>query len=697
MVKLTFSYHRKLVALFLVLSLVPLLVIGSYLYFDKTNAENNHLQEKLVSISTVGADNVADWIAERKKNVLDIANNQLVIAETKKLRDPTGEEELFAARFRLAEQLSVSLQSYDWLREVAISNPETGDVIFHTDLTFEKTNLKREKHFQDAVDRNTGVSEVYRSIGFIKNEYGEYEKGVPTFLISVPIAGEVGLEGVLTARVDLFKIEPVVMSYLTEFANTDSYLVNSEGYLLSKSMFPEEIREFDFIKKRPELELQVIEPQTGEYTEIFQMAKENGSAWNMDGYNNYIGTSVLGAITKVEGTNWYYVAEVDKNLAYQDIIQLQTTLVASIILLILTITVIALLFSKTLVNPIKKLTEVTRLISTKNLDIKIDPRLKESKNEIGELASEFDDMRQRILIQTSEIQNANDKLASKEKELMQTNEELKRRVNDDLLVEQMIRTHYTKEKQLTADLRELTKKLNETNAELKRKDRLKDEFISIASHELKTPIQPILGYADLAKRGVVAQEEAWDSVVRNAERLQSLANSILDVSRIEAGSLKYDLDMITINDLILYAVNATKVNPSGKVKLETRLDRNVEVHADKDRIIQVLTNIIGNAIKFTKEGYIKVESHVIPERNNVQITISDTGGGIPSDILPDLFRKFMTQNVRNENRHGTGLGLFICRAIVTAHGGEISAYNNNEGGATFVILLPIADKEISSS
>jgi len=695
MVNLSFSYHKKLVALFLVLSLVPLLIIGSYLYLDKTNAENDHLQEKLVSISKVGADNVADWIVERKKNVLDIANNQLVIAETKKILNPTiGEDELFAARFRLAEQLSVSLQSYDWLHEVAISNPETGDVIFHTDMTFEKTNLKGERHFQDAVERNIGVSEVYSSIGFIKNEHGKYEKGVPTFLISVPIAGEVGLEGVLTARVDVFKIDPMVMSYLTEFTSTDSYLINSEGYFLSKSTFPEEIRDLNLIEKRPELELQVIEPKTKEFTEIFQMAKKNGNAWNMDGYNNYIGNSVLGAITEVEGTNWYYVAEVDKTLAYQGINQLQNTLALSIILLISTITVVALLFSESLVNPIKKLTAVTKLISTNNLDIKIDPKLKESRNEIGELASEFDDMRQRILVQTSEIQNANDELASKEKELMETNEELKRRVNDDLLVEQMIRTHYAKEKQLTADLRELTKKLNETNAELTRKDRLKDEFISIASHELKTPIQPILGYADLAKRGVVAQEEAWDSVIRNAERLQSLANSILDVSRIQAGNLKCNFDMIRINDLILGAVNATEVNLNGKVKLETRLDRNVEVHADKDRIVQVLTNIIGNAIKFTREGYIKVESQVISDRNKVQIMISDTGGGIPSDILPDLFRKFMTSNVRNENRHGTGLGLFISKAIVTAHSGEISAYNNTEGGATFVILLPIVNKEI---
>jgi signal transduction histidine kinase len=689
MVKLTFSYHKKLVALFLVLSLVPLFIIGSYLYFDKTNAENNHLQEKLVSISTVGADNVANWIAERKKNVLDIANNQLIVAETKKLRHPTGDSELFTARFRLAEQLSVSLQSYDWLREVTISNPETGDVIFHTDITFEKINLKDEIHFQEAVKRTTGVSEVYRSIGFIKNEYGSYEKGVPTFLISVPIAGEVGLEGVLTARVDIFKIDPVVMSYLTEFTKTDSYLINSEGYFLSKSMFPEQIRDLNLIKKRPELELQVIEPQTGEHTKIFTMAKENGDAWNMDGYNNYIGTCVLGAITKVDGTNWYYIAEVDKNLAYQGIIQLQTTLVSSIVLLILTITVVALLFSKTLVNPIKKLTEVTRLISTKNLDIEIDPKLKESKNEIGELASEFDDMRQRILIQTCEIQKANDKLAGKEKELVQTNEELKRRVNDDLLVEQMMRTHYTKEKQLTADLRELTKKLNKSNAELRRKDQLKDEFISIASHELKTPIQPILGYAELAKRGAVAQEEAWDSVIRNAERLQTLANSILDVSRIQAGSLKYSLEVITLNDLILDAVNATTANLNGKVELKTELDMDVVVNADRDRIVQVLTNMIGNAIKFTREGYIKVESRVIPDANKVKIMISDTGGGIPVDILPDLFTKFMTNNVRNENRHGTGLGLFICKAIVTAHAGEISACNNMEGGATFEILLPI--------
>ncbi|MGH9909421.1 MAG: sensor histidine kinase, partial [Nitrososphaerales archaeon] len=118
------------------------------------------------------------------------------------------------------------------------------------------------------------------------------------------------------------------------------------------------------------------------------------------------------------------------------------------------------------------------------------------------------------------------------------------------------------------------------------------------------------------------------------------------------------------------------------------LDKDIEIYADKGRLTQALTNTIGNAVKFTKKGYVTVESKFLAGENKIEIEISDTAGGIPKDILPKLFGKFVTKSIGNENQHGTGLGLFISKAIVTAHRGEIFAYNNNEDGATFMIVLP---------
>ncbi|MGA9940756.1 MAG: ATP-binding protein [Nitrososphaeraceae archaeon] len=238
---------------------------------------------------------------------------------------------------------------------------------------------------------------------------------------------------------------------------------------------------------------------------------------------------------------------------------------------------------------------------------------------------------------------------------------------------------------------ELADKLAKTNEELKRKEKLKDEFINIASHELKSPIQPILGLAGLALKGKIKHEEAWEVTLRQARKLEQLANDILDVSRIESGNLSCKMEKVRINEIILDVVAAAKLNPnlSEHVALNTKLDTPIEVVADKLRITQLLGNIIGNAAKFTTSGNITVESHVHLKENEIEIRIIDTGSGIPDDIFPDLFEKFSTKRSSGNDQSGTGLGLFISKAIVLAHGGQISASNNNPSGSTFSILLPV--------
>jgi len=243
---------------------------------------------------------------------------------------------------------------------------------------------------------------------------------------------------------------------------------------------------------------------------------------------------------------------------------------------------------------------------------------------------------------------------------------------------------------------DLTRRLEKTNEVLKQKEKLKDEFINIASHELRSPIQPILGLAGLAKKGKINQELAWDIILRQARKLDQLANDILDVSRIESGNLSCKMDRVNINDIILEVMAASKLSPnlSEAVVLDTKLDVPAEIMADKMRINQVLGNIIGNAIKFTKTGNITIETHVHGDENKVEIRIIDTGSGIPDIMLPHLFEKFSTKKTAvNESQTGTGLGLFISKAIILAHGGRVYASNNSNVGSTFTIILPIEKNE----
>ena len=253
---------------------------------------------------------------------------------------------------------------------------------------------------------------------------------------------------------------------------------------------------------------------------------------------------------------------------------------------------------------------------------------------------------------------------------------------------------------------ELTAQLQNANMELNKKDKLKDEFVGIASHELRTPVQSILGFASLASSGQIEAKEACKGVLLEAYRLQQLTNDLLDVSRIKSGSsLTFAMEKVRINEITLDIVNGVKLSLKEGVSIETKFGGNdgggiddnntninnsdMEIYADKGRITQAISNIVDNAVKFTASGTIIVESNVSNDKKRVEVKVSDSGSGIAEDILPNLFDKFVTKTLGNENKRGTGLGLYITKAIIDAHEGKIFAYNNKQGvGATFTIVIP---------
>ena len=233
--------------------------------------------------------------------------------------------------------------------------------------------------------------------------------------------------------------------------------------------------------------------------------------------------------------------------------------------------------------------------------------------------------------------------------------------------------------------------------ELIRKEKLKDEFVAVASHELRTPIQPILGFALLAKKKLITDDKAWDGVLREARKLQQLTNDILDASKIESGNLKFSMRKEKINLLLDSLAETVKSELGKSIALNVVYDEaeaGLEAELDRSRIGQVVTNILSNSIKFTEKGSISIQSKAFPAENKVEILVSDTGNGISEEILPFLFEKFATKGHGDvQNNKGTGLGLYISKAIVKGHRGEISAFNNKDGGATFLITLPISQTQ----
>ena len=234
---------------------------------------------------------------------------------------------------------------------------------------------------------------------------------------------------------------------------------------------------------------------------------------------------------------------------------------------------------------------------------------------------------------------------------------------------------------------------------LKEADRMKTEFINAAAHELRTPIQPIIGLGEVlrSKNAMTSQEydEYVEAIIRNAKRLQQLADDILDVTLIESHTLKIKPERFDLNELVTGIINEychiiTRSNRN--VKLEYRLIQgqrktdSLLLYADRIRISQVLSNLLANAIKFTEEGNIIVTVEGNAEnKNSTVVSVTDSGVGIDSEILPQLFTKFASKSFQ-----GTGLGLFISKSIIDAHGGKMWAENNSNGrGATFYLSLPL--------
>ena len=234
---------------------------------------------------------------------------------------------------------------------------------------------------------------------------------------------------------------------------------------------------------------------------------------------------------------------------------------------------------------------------------------------------------------------------------------------------------------------------------LKEADKMKTEFINVAAHELRTPIQPIIGLGEVlrSRNTVNPQEynEYLDVIIRNAKRLQQLADDILDVTKIESQSLKLKNERFDLQELVTAIVNEYSqliIKSNKNVKLEYRLKQQQKntssffVYADRVRISQVLTNLLTNAIKFTNEGDIIVTAEIHDgNKNSIVVRVKDNGAGIDSEILPQLFAKFASKSFQ-----GTGLGLFISKSIIEAHGGKMWGENNSDGkGATFYFSLPL--------
>lgn len=225
-------------------------------------------------------------------------------------------------------------------------------------------------------------------------------------------------------------------------------------------------------------------------------------------------------------------------------------------------------------------------------------------------------------------------------------------------------------------------------------DQLKDDFISMASHELRTPLTVIRGYAEYLHEDKKITGESKENVEKidiSAKQLDLLIADMLDVSRIEQGRMKFEMANVDPKDIVMEVVDSLKFNAKDKgLDLSTEIESSSTIYTDSGRLKQVLVNIIGNALKYTKEGEVKVRLFV--EKGVLNIRVSDTGIGMDSETQQKLFHKFYRAKSKDmENVRGTGLGLWITKKLVENMNGQISVESIKGVGTHFVISFPVVE------
>jgi signal transduction histidine kinase len=394
---------------------------------------------------------------------------------------------------------------------------------------------------------------------------------------------------------------------------------------------------------------------------------------------DYRGIPVLAVTRYIDKLDWGLVVKIDKTEAFASLDNLKYITILIGVLVGISIIIASLVLGNSISNPIQKLRNIMKDVANGRFDSKIDVG---GTNEIEELAKQLEIMR-------FTISNTNTHL----------NELVKERTDK-------IEKSIVELKEKEEALKESNRQLLSVNEKLNLQSRVQKDFINITAHELRTPIVPIITLCELLYTKItnenkiqmnqskenLKKQEFLQVILRNAYRLYQLTQDILDVTKIESQILRLNKELIQLNEIIENIVNDYKDNTNRK-----RYDSNKEVriiyepikdtifvNVDKARMIQVLSNLLDNALKFTKQGNIFISAKKIKEEQ-VIVIIKDSGTGIDAEILPRLFEKFATKS-----EEGTGLGLYISKNIIQAHGGKIWAENNSDGrGATFYFTLPI--------
>lgn len=663
MAPVSFSIQRKLAVVMLSVSLITgLIMLIMADTASKANIEEQ-VKSRLDSITKSRASHVKEFLNRYVEGLSLVSSRTQLRLSLDSYNKDGGMEHKEKMRMILKD----AIYSINDFKNIFIMDLE-GKVVVSTDENLENRNYSNEEFFVKGIEKNN-----------LFLVFDENDK--PVIRLSGPLLLDEKLIGVVVIISKADSLIEMFLDYTGMGETGELYLIDKDGYMITPSRFNGDI----LLKQKVDTEQANL---------CLKEHIEGGPPEEMKEitttYSDYRGVNVLGTQIYIPEMRWCLLAEIDEAEAFALHSNLQNALILIAFVFVIFSLVLSFLVSKSITKPIIKLRDATSEIGKGKLDTKIEI---ESKDEIGELASAFNQMTKDLKKSRGEIRKHTEEL---EQKVHERTKEL------DNKVEELTETK-TAVLNMMEDMDEANKRLVKTQRELKESlkalkemDIRKDQFISIAAHELKTPLTSIHGFSQLLQdRSVVENTERRNKYLsimdHESKRLAKLVNEILDLSRIDLGTVKLNLEPVDVKELIEGDVKGEMKIAIEKKGLKSEYDIEpgmLKIVTDKERLTEILINLIFNAVKFTTEGKITVK--VSREDKDLHFMVKDTGIGIAKENHEKVFERFyQVDSSYTRKVRGAGLGLALCKEFVELLGGKIWIKSEPGKGSEFHFTLPI--------
>ena len=651
--------RSKLIVYFLVISLIPLIIIGIFNYISAEQLLKKEILNKLENIATLGEKNIENVIEENLEKIKLISTSLQLKIELDKYNNNIDRNKSQVSMNNILNPIKLVIKNFE---DISIRDL-TGTIVASTNKSAIGKNHANDKLFIQGKFQN--------DVSIFFND----ENNKLKLYVGSPIIYNGKLIGLVTAIYNLENLLSIFQTY-EGLGETGEFILAHKNDNGNGVLFMNPLR-FD---PGTAFNLNISKDQINTPTIQSLLKNEKTFTDTLD----YRGIPVLAVTRYLEGIDWGLVAKIDKLEAFTPLENLKYVTIISGILVGIMVIIVSLIIGKSISNPIHKLMAASKNISQGKFDNPISNI--GGSEEIKELSNQLDNMRQNIHYTNNHL---NDLVDERTQKLEKAIVELK-----------------DKEEAL----KESNKNLLLVNEKLSLQSKSQMEFINITAHELRTPILPIITLTELLY-SIIKKENQTEKknpskenekkqeflkvILRNCYRLYRITEDILDITKIESQNLKLNKEMIQLNEVIRIVVNDyneiknEKRYGSDQVRIVYEPSKDIIlVNADKGRLNQVFSNLLDNALKFTKEGNIIIATKKQKD-DEVIVSIKDSGTGIDPEILPRLFTKFAT----TKSESGTGLGLYISKNIIEAHGGRMWAEDNHEGGSTFYFTLSIVKSD----